>query len=94
MSMKLFRKLPSLIRKARAKGFQFVPLRMLFDVKVDLRRNSRIVIGGHIVDSSGHVVYASTMKSVSVRILMTIAAANNSYVMTRSPKIWQLPHLT
>ena len=82
MSMKLFRKLPSLIRKARAKGFQFVPLRMLFDVKVDLRRNSRIVIGGHVIDSSVHEVYASTMKSVSSSIMMTIAAANNLDFMT------------
>ena len=53
------------------------PLRMIFYVRVDLRRKSRLFIGGHVVDSSRHEVYVSTMKSVSARILMTIAAANN-----------------
>ena len=63
MYMKVFRKLPSSLRKARAKVLQFVPLWMIFDVKVDLRRKSRLVIGGHVVDSSGHEVYTGTMKS-------------------------------
>ena len=82
MSMKVFRKLPLSLHKARAKGFQFNPLRMIFDVKVYLRRKARIVIGGYVVDSSGHKFYASTTKSVSYRILMTIAAINNLDVMT------------
>ena len=81
MSMKVFRKLPSSLRRARARGFQFVPLRMIFDIQVDLRRKDRLVIGGHVVDFYGHGVYASTMKSVSDRILMKIEAANNLYVM-------------
>ena len=61
MSMKLFRKLPLSLRKSRAKVFQFAPLRIIFDIKVDLRRKARIVIRGHVVDSSGNEVYASTM---------------------------------
>ena len=77
MSMKVFNELPSSLRKARAKGFQFAPLRTIFDVKVYLRRKTRLVIGGHVVNSSGNEVYAYTMKSVSVRILMKIASANN-----------------
>ena len=64
------------MRKARAKSFQFDPLRMNFDVKVDLIRKSRLVIEGHVVDSSRHNVYAYNIKSVLARILMTIAAAN------------------
>ena len=55
---------------------------MIFDVTVDLRGKDRLVVGGHIVDYNGHEVYASTMKSVSDRILMTIADANNLEVMT------------
>ena len=78
----MFNKFLSSLHKARAKGFQFAPLSMIFDIKVDLRRKDRLVIGGHVVDSTGHEVYASTMKSVSARILMTIAAANNLEVMT------------
>ena len=82
MYMKVFRRLPSSLCKARAKGYQFVPLRMIFDVKVDLRRKSILVIGGHVVNSLGHKVYASTMNSVSSRIRITIADANSLDVMT------------
>ena len=82
MFMELFRKLPLLLRKAREKGFQFAPLRMIFDVKVDLRRKARLVIEGRAVDSSGHKVYASTMNFVSARILLKINAASNLDVMT------------
>ena len=64
MSMEVFNKSPLPLRKARAKGFQFSPLRMIFDVKADLRRKSRLVIGGHVVDSTGHEVYESKMNSV------------------------------
>ena len=81
MYMEVFKKFPSSLRKERAKGFQFVPLRMIFDVKLDLRGKSRLVIGGHVLDSTGHEVYASTMKSVSSRILMIIAATNDLEVM-------------
>ena len=35
---------------------------MIFDVKQDLKRKARLVIGGHMVDSSGHEVYDSVMK--------------------------------
>ena len=82
MSMKVFMKLPSSLCKAREKGSQFAPLWMIFDVKVDLKRKARLVIGGQVVNSSGHKVYASTTKSFSSMILMKIAAENNLYVMT------------
>ena len=50
VSISLFKKPPSPLRKARAKGYQFAPFRILFDVKLDLKRKSRLVIGGHVVD--------------------------------------------
>ena len=50
---------------------------MIFDVKVDLRRKSRLVIGGQVVDSSGNEVYARSMELVSASILIMITAANN-----------------
>ena len=59
-----------------------MPLRMIFDVKVYLRRKYRLVFGGHVVDSSGHKVYEITIKSVSDRILFTITIANNLEFMT------------
>ena len=77
MSMGVFKKPPQSLRKPRAKGDQFTPLWMIFDVKVDLRREYRLFIEGHVVDLYGHEVYAITMKSVSARILMTIAAEKN-----------------
>ena len=43
MRMEVFEKSPSSMRKTRGKGFQFGPLRMIFDVKVDLRRSVREV---------------------------------------------------
>ena len=55
---------------------------MIFYGKIELRIKSRLVIGGHVIESSGHEVYAFTMKSVSARILMTIAAANNLDFLT------------
>lgn len=56
-------------------GYQFAKLRMIFDVKHDLRRKSRLVIGGHRVDASGHTVYSSVVQLSSVRLLNVIAKA-------------------
>ena len=55
---------------------------MIFDKMVDFKRNSRLVIGGHVVKSTENEVYASTLKSVSARILTKIAVANNLDFMT------------
>ena len=82
MSMKVFSKLLSSLRRARAEGFQFVPLRMISEIKVYHRRKARLVTGGHVVQSTQNEVHATITNSVSTRILMTIAAANNLYVMT------------
>ena len=82
MLMRVFKKPPSSLYKARSKGYQFAPLWMIFGVKVDLRRKYRLVIGCHIVDPYSQGVYESTTNLVSTRILMTIVAANNLEVMT------------
>ena len=82
MSIKGFRKLLLSLCKARSKGFQFKPLGMIFEVKVDLIRKARIVIGDHVVKYSGQELYVSTTKSNSASILMTIAAKSNVDVMT------------
>ena len=82
MLTSVFKKIPSSQRKARAKGYQFLPLRIIYYVKVELSIKPRLVIGGHVVNSYGNEVYTSTVKSVSTRILMTITAANDLDVMT------------
>ena len=77
MPISVFKKILASLRKARTGGYQFSTLRIIFDVKVYLRRKYRLVIDGHVVDLYGHEVYAITMNSVSTRTLRTITAANN-----------------
>ena len=67
-------------KELKKKGYQFAPLRMIFCVKQDLRRKARLVIGGHVVDATGHEVYASVMKQISSRMLMIMAQANGQDV--------------
>jgi hypothetical protein len=33
----------------REEGYQYAPLRLIFDVKSDGRRKARLVVGGHVV---------------------------------------------
>ena len=54
---------------------------MIFDKKQSGRLKSRLVLGGHVVDSSGHDVYASNMKTISARALMLIASTNKMDVL-------------
>jgi len=56
-------------------GYQFAPLTMIFTVKQDLRCKARLVIGGHVIDSSEHSGYSSVVKMTSVRLLNVIAKA-------------------
>jgi hypothetical protein len=63
-------------------AYQFAPLRCIFDVKQDLRRKARLVIGGHVVDASDHESYSSNMKTISMRLLLLIGARNNLKLLT------------
>ncbi len=40
------------------------------------------MLGGHVIDASGHNTYASNMTGTSARILLLIAAVNNLLVKT------------
>ena len=53
--------------------WQRATLHIVFDVKHDLRRKSRLVAGGHLVDLIDTPVYSSTVKSISVQLLHVIA---------------------
>jgi hypothetical protein len=67
---------------SKSEGWQFAPMHMIFDIKQqDLRHKARLVCGGHVIDSSGHVTYSSTIKDISVRLLMIIATQNNLDMM-------------
>ena len=63
-------------KSLKNEGFQFATLRMIFDVKQDLRRKVRLVIGRYMVDSAGHEVYTYVRKHHSYRIIEVIAKAN------------------
>ena len=62
---------------------QYAPLCFVFDVKrEDLRQKSRLVLGGHVIDSSDHESYASTVQYMYIRLLLTIAEKNQLKVMS------------
>ena len=64
-------------------GWQRAPMRMIFDVKQqDHRFKARIVVGGHVIDSSDYNTYSSTIKDVSVRLMMLVACQNNLEFLT------------
>lgn len=62
---------------APPEGYQKAPLRVIYDVKHDLRRKTRIVIGGHKVDATGLSRYSSVVQLASIRLLNIIAKAQN-----------------
>ena len=64
-------------------NFQKTTLNLIFDIKAeDLRRKARLVVGGHLVDTSKYEAYASNVKPLSVRILLALAEQNGLNVCT------------
>jgi len=56
-------------------GFQYAPLKWVFDVKKeDLRRKARLVVGGHIIDRSGLNTYSSVIQTLFPRLLLIVAS--------------------
>eukprot|EP00957_Ditylum_brightwellii_P106507 8126036-Ditylum_brightwellii.AAC.1 len=47
-------------RFQREEGWQFAPMQMMFNIKQDLCRKARFVIGVHIIDSLQHNTYSLT----------------------------------
>eukprot|EP00957_Ditylum_brightwellii_P016755 1261331-Ditylum_brightwellii.AAC.1 len=56
---------------------------MVFDIKQDLRRNARLVAGGHLVELLDNKMYSSTAKGISVKILHVIAHRNKLDALCR-----------
>ena len=64
-------------------GWQFAPVHMIYDIKQqDLRHKARLVVGGHVIDSTKHIVYSSNVHNISVRLLLLLAMKNNLNIMT------------
>ena len=67
----------------KQQGWQFAPIHMIYDIKQqDLRHKARLVVGGHVVDSTDHVVYSSNVHNISVRLLRLLVMKNNLNIMT------------
>ena len=64
------------------KGYKYIPLHFVFDVKSDGTRKARLVAGGHVISSPACPLYSSVVKTDSVRIIMTIAAKQGLQVIT------------
>jgi Reverse transcriptase (RNA-dependent DNA polymerase) len=57
-------------------------MHMIFDIKQeDMRHKARFVVGGHVIDSSNHTTYSSTISDISVRLLMLILIQNSLELM-------------
>eukprot|EP00957_Ditylum_brightwellii_P088665 6752923-Ditylum_brightwellii.AAC.1 len=55
---------------------------MIFDIKQDLRRKARFVVGGHVIDSLQHNTYSLTVKDILVRLLVLAAVKSGLSIMT------------
>ena len=65
-------------------GWQYTTVRIIFDVKQqDLRYKTRLVGGRHVVDSTEHTKYLSTIKYVSIILMILIDAKNGLGLMAR-----------
>ena len=65
-------------------GYKYAPMQMIFDVKHKyLRHKSRLVVGGHFVDSTDHTTYYYTIKDVSMRLIILISVKNGLGIMAR-----------
>ncbi len=64
-------------------GSKHIPYHIIFDVKFDLTRKSRLVAGGHRnKDIPAYVTYSSVATRDSVRLAFLIAALNNLKIMS------------
>ena len=62
-------------------GYKRIPYHMVFDVKFDLRKKSRLVAGGNHMDNPKEDIYSGVVSLDSLRLAFTMAAMNNLKVM-------------
>ena len=62
--------------------YQYAPMHTIFCVKrEDLGRKTRLVLGKHVIEELEYESYSSTVQSMSIQILYTIADKNILNVM-------------
>jgi Reverse transcriptase (RNA-dependent DNA polymerase) len=57
-------------------GYKLIPLRMIFDIKMDFTHKARLVAGGHVTDPPLSITYSSVVSRETVRIIFVVAALN------------------
>jgi hypothetical protein len=62
-------------------GYQRIPCMLIYDVKMDFTRKTRLVPGGHVTQPPAILTYASVVTRESVRIALLIAALNDMSVL-------------
>ena len=62
-------------------GHLFVTLWMIFDLKMDFTRKTRLVAGGHLTQTPTSLTYASVPSWESVRLMFLVAALNDLNVV-------------
>jgi hypothetical protein len=65
-----------------ARGYKNIPLRMIFDIKMEFTRKARLVAGGHLKDPPFCLTYSSAVSRESVGIAFFIAAINGYDVIS------------
>ena len=55
-------------------GWKYEPMHMILDAKQQyLLHKARLVVSGHVLDSTEHTTYSSTIKDVSMKLMLLIA---------------------
>ena len=67
--------------KAAPVGYQKIPHRIIFDVKMDFTRKARLVAGGHVTEPPSSITFASVVSRDSVRLAFMLAALNDVDVL-------------
>jgi hypothetical protein len=62
-------------------GYQCIPCMLMYDVKMDFTRKTRLVAGGHVTQPPSILRYASVVTHESVQIALLIAALNDMSVL-------------
>jgi hypothetical protein len=65
-----------------APGYKNIPLRMIFDIKMDFTQNARLIAGGNLTDPPSCLTCISVVSRESIQITFLIAAINGYDVIT------------
>ena len=66
---------PPKTKSEKKDGWKYVPMKMIFDVnQQDLHHKARLLVGGNVMDYKEHTIYLSSIKYLSVRLVLLLVA--------------------